>query len=262
MANDSTILIKNGTLVSSEYDSEKKDILIAGKKIKSIENSITAKEGWKVIDADKLMVTPGFLSIHSHDDFYLPLKEHPQLLKSLLYQGITTSISGNCGISNYPIDKSRLKELISYQGFIYYKKPEFNWSNVGEYLEYIKGKMVFNLIPLAGHGTIRVIKNGFKKELSTSTLDNMKKMLEECMNEGCLGMTSGLMYMPGTFSTTDELIEMVNVLSKYKNRIYTSHLRGYSDTFIESVNEAIKIGRETGVAVLCSHLGPFGVKFG
>ncbi|MHB1376835.1 MAG: hypothetical protein ACYCXB_05330, partial [Candidatus Humimicrobiaceae bacterium] len=100
------------------------------------------------------------------------------------------------------------------------------------------------------------------KELSTSTLDNMKKMLEECMNEGCLGMTSGLMYMPGTFSTTDELIEMVNVLSKYKNRIYASHLRGYSDTFIESVNEAIKIGRETGVAVLCSHLGPFGVKFG
>lgn len=262
MANDSTILIKNGILVSQEYNSEKKDILINGKKIKSIENEILPKKEWRIINAENLIVAPGFMSIHSHDDFYFPLKEHPQFMKSLLYQGITTSVGGNCGISNYPIDKDKLKELKSYQGFIYYKKPKFNWNSVEEYINLIKGKMILNLIPLVGHGTIRVINNGFKKEINKETLSKMKKVFEDCMDQGCFGITSGLMYMPGTYSTTDELIAMVKVLNKYPNSIYASHLRGYSDTFIESIREAIKIGKETGITVQCSHLGPFGVKFG
>ncbi len=256
------ILIKNGTLVSKEYDSSRKDVLIVGDKIDGIRDRIKEKTGWHVIDAENKIVSPGFLSIHSHNDFYLPLKEHPQLLKSILFQGVTTSVGGNCGISNYPIYTDHIKNIESYQGFLHYREADYRWTTLEEYLDHISGNIVVNYIPLAGHGTMRVICNGFEKELGAESAASLRKMLANCMDQGCFGMSSGLMYMPGTFSTTEELIDLCKILNKYKAAVYTSHLRGYSDTFLESVNEAIEIGRETGVRVQCSHLGPFGINYG
>jgi N-acyl-D-amino-acid deacylase len=256
------ILIKNGTLVSKEYDSSRKDVLIEGSKIADIRDRIKEKTGWYVIDAANKIVSPGFLSIHSHNDFYLPLKEHPKLLKSILFQGVTTSVGGNCGISNYPIYTEHLKNIESYQGFLNSRAAEYKWTTLEEYLDYIEGNIVVNYIPLVGHGTLRVICNGFKKELRAEPAASLRRMLSDSMDQGCFGMSSGLMYMPGTFSTTGELIDLCKILRKYHTAVYTSHLRGYSDTFLESVNEAIEIGRETGVRVQCSHLGPFGVKYG
>jgi N-acyl-D-amino-acid deacylase len=260
--NNNYILIKNGTLVSREYDSSKRDILIRGKKILEIKEGIKGKKGWDVIDAQGKMVSPGFMSVHSHDDFYLPLKEHPQLLKSMLYQGITTSVGGNCGISNYPIMKNQLKNIESYQGFLHYKKADYRWETLGEYLEILEGNIILNYIPLVGHGTLRVLCNGFEKNLGEKARSLLKQQLRDCLDQGCFGMSSGLMYMPGTFSTTDELVELVKILQDYPRTLYSSHLRGYSDTYVESVKEAIEIGKKTGVRVQCSHLGPFGVKFG
>jgi N-acyl-D-amino-acid deacylase len=256
------ILIKNGTLVSKEYNSCRKDVLIEGSKIADIGDRINEKSGWLVIDADNKIVSPGFLSIHSHNDFYLPLKEHPKLLESILFQGVTTSVGGNCGISNYPIYTDQLKNIESYQGFLHYREADYRWTTLKEFLEQIGGNIVLNYIPLVGHGTMRVICNGFKKELGSGPAEDMATMLRDCMDQGCFGMSSGLMYMPGTFSTTGELIKLCKILSKYETAVYSSHLRGYSDTFLESVNEAIEIGRKTGVRVQCSHLGPFGVKCG
>jgi N-acyl-D-amino-acid deacylase len=244
------------------YDSDRKDILLKGKRIFRIEDYIDEKKGWSVIDAAGKVVSPGFMSIHSHNDFYLPAKDHPKLLKSILYQGVTTSVGGNCGESNYPIIKSELKNIESYQGYVYHRKPNYRWGTLKEYLDAIEGKIIINYIPLVGHGTLRVIANGFQKDLSADSRNRMKVLLKECLDHRCFGLSSGLMYMPGTFSTTEELIELVKVVNEYPNTIYSSHLRGYSDTYIESVKEAIEIGRITGVRVQCSHLGPFGVKFG
>jgi N-acyl-D-amino-acid deacylase len=256
------ILIKNGTLVSRDHDSSRKDLLIEGGKIVAIEDSIKQSAGLHVIDAEDRIVSPGFLSVHSHNDFYLPLKEHPKLLKGILFQGVTTSVGGNCGISNYPLNADRVKEIENYQGFLRYREADYRWATLEEFLGRMEGNIVLNYIPLVGHGTMRVICNGFEKELGPEPASCLKKMLKDCMEQGCFGMSSGLMYMPGTFSTTGELIELCSILNDYKVAVYASHLRGYSDTFLQSVNEAIEIGRETGVRVQCSHLGPFGVKYG
>jgi N-acyl-D-amino-acid deacylase len=256
------ILIKNGTLVSKDHDSVQSDLLIIGERIDSIAHKIPAKKEWKTIEAAGKIVAPGFLSIHSHDDFYLPLKAHPQLLKSVLFQGVTTSIGGNCGISNYPILKSALNELDSYQGFLHYSKPNYEWESLQEFLDHIEGRIIVNYIPLIGHGTLRVLNNGFTKHLTGEPKENLKDMLRRCLDQGAFGMSTGLMYMPGTFSTTDELVELTTILKDYPNTLYSSHMRGYSDTYIESVREAIEIGERTGVRVQCSHLGPFGVVHG
>jgi len=259
---ENSILIKNGTLVSKDHDSVQSDILITGERIASIAPNIPTQKGWKTIEAAGKIVAPGFLSIHSHDDFYLPLKEHPQLLKSVLYQGVTTSIGGNCGISNYPILKTAMKELDSYQGFLHYSEPRYEWENLQEYLDHIEGRIIVNYIPLVGHGTLRILNNGFSRQLTGEPKENLVRMLRNCLDQGAFGMSSGLMYMPGTFSTTDELIELTTILKEYPNTLYSSHMRGYSDTYIESVRETIEIGERTGVRVQCSHLGPFGVVHG
>jgi len=255
-------LIKSGILVSKDHNSVEKDILIRDKKILEIDDFIDEKEGWKLINASGKIVAPGFISIHSHNDFYFPIRGHSKFIKSLLFQGITTSVCGNCGISNYPIIKGEEKNLDSYQGFLHIRKPDYRWESLGEYLDYIKGKIIINFIPLVGHGTLRVISNGFNKDLTSKSKKKIKSMLIDCLDQGCFGMSSGLMYMPGTFSKTEELIELIKIIKKYPNTIYSSHLRGYSDTYLESVNEAIRIGRESGINVQCSHLGPFGIKFG
>ena len=131
----------------------------------------------ETIEAAGKIVAPGFISIHSHDDFYLPLKEHPQLLKSVLYQGVTTSIGGNCGISNYPILKTALNELDSYQGFLHYSEPKYEWESLQEYLDHIEGRIIINYIPLIGHGTLRVLNNGFNKQLTGEDENKMGMLL-------------------------------------------------------------------------------------
>lgn len=256
------ILIKSGILVSKEHDSVVKDVLVRGSKIVDISDNIGGDENYFLMDAKGKIVAPGFVSIHSHSDFYLPLEDHPTIMKGLLYQGITTCVGGNCGFSNYPVVKNRIRDIESYQGFLYCRKPEYKWETLDEYLDHLDGKIVFNFMPLVGHGTLRVISNGFNREMSSSSMELMKKMLVGCMESGCFGISSGLMYMPGTFSTTDELVELAKIVKRYPNTIYSLHLRGYSNTFIEAVNEAVEIGRRTGITVQISHLGPFGIQFG
>ena len=102
MEREKGILIKNGTLVSKEYDSSRKDIFIVGNRIAGIEDRIREKTDWHVIDAENMIVSPGFLSVHSHNDFYLPLRDHPRLLKSILYQGVTTAEEA---IAAFPITR-------------------------------------------------------------------------------------------------------------------------------------------------------------
>ena len=87
-------------------------------------------------------------------------------------------------------------------------------------------------------------------------------MLEESLDAGCFGLSSGLMYMPGTFADTEELVALARVAKRHPNTFYASHLRGYSATFLEAVKEIIQVGREAGMPVQVSHLGPFGVKNG
>ncbi|MFZ4618866.1 MAG: N-acyl-D-amino-acid deacylase family protein, partial [Rectinemataceae bacterium] len=199
---------------------------------------------------------------HSHADFHLPIPEHARLYERLLYQGITTNVGGQCGFSCFPLRRERRRELSDYQGFLAYRDFEPEWEDCEGYFRFIEGRMAFNYAQLAGHGTLRVNAAGFAEKPDKRQLADLARMLEEALDAGCFGLSSGLMYMPGTFADTDELVSLARAAKRHPNAIYATHLRGYSTTFIEAVKEAIEIGMRADIAVQISHLGPFGVKNG
>ena len=256
------ILIANGTLVSRDHAGARGDILVSGERIAAVEPRIPARDGWTIIDAAGKSVAPGFMNIHSHADFHLPIPEHAGLYERLLYQGITTCVGGQCGFSFFPLRRERRRDLDDYQGSLLYKDIQPGWEDCAGYFRAIEGRMAFNYAQLAGHGTLRVNAAGFTERITAEQLQDMARMLEQSLEAGCFGLSSGLMYMPGTFADTAELVTLLRSASPRRHMIYASHLRGYSATFLEAVQEAIQVGRETGLPVQVSHLGPFGVKNG
>ena len=248
--------------MSKDHASQRADVLVSGDRIASVAPRIPARPGWRVIDAAGRVVAPGFMNIHSHADFHVPVPEHARLYERLLRQGITTNVGGQCGFSFFPLRKERHRELEDYQGFLRYRDFEPQWSDCAGYFEYLQGRLLFNYAQLAGHGTIRVSAAGMAERPGPDQVREMTRTLEESMEAGCFGMSTGLMYMPGTFADTAELVAMARVVKRHRNTIYASHLRGYSATFLEAVEEAIEVGRQADIPVQISHLGPFGVKNG
>ena len=262
MSQQDRLLIANGTLVSKDHASERGDVLVAGERIERVAPRIPARPGWKVLDAAGKVVAPGFMNIHSHADFHVPIPEHAQLYERLLRQGITTHVGGQCGFSFFPLRPGRRGELADYQGALQYRDIEPEWEDCEGYFGFLAGRLQFNYAQLAGHGTLRVNAAGFSERLDPDQMRDMTRMLEESLDAGCFGLSSGLMYMPGTFADTDELVALSRVARRHPNTIYASHLRGYSATFLEAVQEIIRVGREADIPVQVSHLGPFGVKNG
>jgi N-acyl-D-amino-acid deacylase len=262
MSQQDHLLITNGTLVSKDHDCERGDVLVTGERIASVAARIPPREGWKVVDAAGSVVAPGFMNIHSHADFHLPIPEHAGLYERLLYQGITTNVGGQCGFCFFPLRGERRKELDDYQGSLLYREIEPEWESCEQYFDFIEGRMAFNYAQLVGHGTLRVNAAGFTERLDQEQTRDMTRMLEESLDAGCFGLSSGLMYMPGTFADTAELVALARAAKRHPNTLYASHLRGYSATFIEAVQEIIQVGREADIPVQVSHLGPFGVKNG
>jgi len=256
------ILIRQGTLVSKDHPGRTGDLLVSGERIAEVAPRLPARPGWKVIDAAGKVVAPGFMNIHSHADFHLPLPEHAQLYERLLYQGITTNLGGQCGFSFFPFRRERRRELNDYQGSLLYRDIEPEWEDCRQYFAFLEGRLLLNYAQLAGHGSLRVNAAGFRERLGPEQVQDMTRLLEESLEAGCFGLSSGLMYMPGTFADTAELVALARAARRYPNTLYATHLRGYSATFLEAVEEAVQVGREADIPVQISHLGPFGVKNG
>jgi N-acyl-D-amino-acid deacylase len=254
------ILLKNGLV----YDGSKnnpivKDIYINNGVIKEIGNELMYLEA-KVIDCTNLVVTPGFIDAHSHNDFFVMENEEENNLP-FLRQGITTQVVGNCGFSAYGISKdSNYKDLIG-GGLFKVKNP----GSLREFSKALEGKLIHNLIPLIGHGTTRISTVGkSSKPLTKEELDSELSLLEEGFKDGAFGGSFGLMYEPGMFAPKEELIRFAEVIKKHDG-ILTIHPRanskialGYpliSKPHIEiALDEMIEIMEATNVRVENSHL--------
>ncbi|HPI98401.1 MAG TPA: amidohydrolase family protein, partial [Synergistales bacterium] len=233
------IVIYNGMLLDGAGNPYvRKDLAISSEKIEKI-GMISPEEGRLSIDAAGKVVCPGFIDLHNHcDQGILPF---PHAESSLL-QGVTTSVVGNCGLSMAPVNLSRLDLLVKYNlpflhpGYDY----EWDWTTLREYYDKVQSKgMGQNLAPLVGQGTLRVAVKGFNSSpASANEMEEMKKLLEQAMEEGAFGLSTGLIYPPGSFTETTELIELAGVLKNYGG-IYVSHVRNESGQLIESVDEAI-----------------------
>ena len=227
------VVIKGGTI----YDGMGRtpfvaDIGVANGTIKTIGNIETT--GGSTIDAKGLIVSPGFIDMHTHCDSGLQ-SEKGKNVKNYLMQGVTTVVTGNCGGGTY-----RVEEFFS----------KLESQGVG-----------LNVIHLVGHGTIRKIAMGQEaREPTDEELKRMKQLLAQGMAEGAAGFSTGLFYTPGNYAKTDEIVEMAHVVKQYDG-IYATHIRDESNYTIglkEAIKEAIAVGKKAGIPVEISHIKALG----
>jgi N-acyl-D-amino-acid deacylase len=214
--------------------------------------------GPQILDAADRYVTPGFVDVHTHSDLSLLVNRRAE---SAVRQGATTHILGNCGMSPAPVNDEHLTEMRDYWGRIA-EQPEVSWTwhTFGEYLDVLQdGGLGINVGSLSGHAALRFAVMGVEDRSPTpAELDDMKTLLTEALELGAFGLSTGLVYPPGCFADTAEIIALCHVVARHDG-LYASHVRGERETILEAVAEAIQIGREAGVPVQISHNAP---KFG
>jgi N-acyl-D-amino-acid deacylase len=218
------IILKNGKIIDGTgnpwfYG----DVGIVKNKIISI-GDLSKSKADKTIDATGLIIAPGFIDVHTHiegDEKKTPTADN------FIYDGVTTVITGNCGTSNVDIKK-------------YFKL-----------LDSIK--LSVNVGTLIGHNDVRQVVLG-EADITPNAaqLQKMQSLIEQAMRDGAMGFSTGLIYTPGIYSKTDEVIALAKAAAKY-NGIYTSHMRNESDKIFDAINEAIEVGRQAKMRVEISH---------
>jgi N-acyl-D-amino-acid deacylase len=212
-------------------------------------------QGTRVIEVDGRYVAPGFIDIHTHSDLTILINRRAE---SMVRQGATTNVIGNCGMGPAPVSDEHLDELRQDWGnFARQAAVTWEWRTFGEFLDVVeKDGIAINIAALVGHGALRCAAMGFANRPPTpAELETMKAHTAEAMESGAFGMSTGLVYPPGCFANTDEIVALCKVVARY-NGIYTSHIRGERETILEAVAEAIHIGSEAGVPVEVSHNAP------
>lgn len=220
------LVIRNGRVFDGSGNPWfRADIGIKGQKIAAIRDRIEASQAVKVIEAEGLAVAPGFIDIHTHAD--RDLLDIPGC-ENYVSQGVTTLVGGNCGDHDFP-----LAELFAG-------------------LE--KKGMACNFASLAGHNTIRRQVMGMKMEPPTADeMARMKDLLRQEMKAGAIGLSTGLAYLPGTYSRTEELVDLASVVAELGG-FYASHIRNQGKRITEAIVEAITIGEKNGIPVQISHI--------
>lgn len=249
------ILIKNASVIDGTASPPfEADLAIEGQKIADV-GCLSGTDAALVIDAKGYAVAPGFIDMHSHADFSLPILPTAD---SLVHQGITTVVVGQCGLSPAPlVEESRAQVIAAISGFfgdLAKSMPWNEWASLEDYLHFLAQRgCSLNVIPLIGQGTIRAAVMGFDKgRADARQMAQMKDLVVAAMHQGAIGLSTGLIYPPGSFTSTEELIELTKVVGD-RNGFYFSHIRGEGDTLLQAIEEAIRIGRETGASVQISH---------
>ena len=178
----------------------------------------------KTIDATGLVIAPGFIDVHTHlegDEAKEPTA------KSFIYDGVTTCITGNCGSSE---------------------------TDIGKYLAWIDSlKLSINVASLIGHNDVRkAVMGRANRDATPGEMKKMESLVEKAMMDGAVGMSTGLIYIPGTYTKTPEIVDLAKIVSKYHG-VYASHMRDEGDSVTQAIEEALTIGREAKLPVEISH---------
>lgn len=252
------IIIKGGLVIDgSGSTAYAADVGVSGEKISAI-GDLDGDAG-RVIDARGKVVAPGFIDIHSHSEFVLPLEKAPEILAPFIEQGITTLVTGNCGYSPAPVNTNTLDLMKSYTMFLKGEELSWNWSSFGDFLDFVEERgLCMNMVPLVSHGAIRIHEAGFQaRSVTPDEMATMKRLVHQSLEEGAHGLSSGLLYAPGIFAPPDEIVELAGVLAGY-DAIYASHIRGSSETLTSATKEVIRVGEANGIRCQHSHMEAFG----
>jgi len=249
-----SVLIEGGTVVDGTGGPARRaSVVIEGDTIAGVGVGLEAPAGAERLDASGLVVSPGFIDMHAHEFGILT----DPTADSKLRQGVTTELVGNCGMSPGPVRGEGVKEVMTrLRGFGRYH-GELTWTSLGEFLGVVRRNgLINNQAWLVGHGTVRASVLGYEDRPPTaSEMREMQALVREAMEDGAWGLSSGLIYPPGQFATTEELVQLARVAGKYGG-CYVSHIRGEGQTVFEAVREVVRIARE---AELPAHIGHFKV---
>jgi N-acyl-D-amino-acid deacylase len=230
---EADVVIRGATLYDgSGRPGQKGDLALKGERIVAV-GTVTVAGTPQVIDGTGLVVAPGFIDLHTHSDTALT-REKTRANLSYLMQGVTTVVTGNCGSG--PVDVAA-----------YFKKLE-------------SGRVGSNVIHLVPHNDVRRAVMGNADRLPTAgELKQMEALVDRGMRDGAWGLSTGLIYNPGTYARTEEIIDLARVVSRHGG-FYASHIRNEGVGVLDAVAEALRIGREAELPVHVSHLKASGRK--
>ena len=247
-------LIKGGTVVDGRgLPAFVGDVLVDGDRIVDVrvtegDRRAAPIEADETVDATGLLVTPGFVDSHTHSDAYLVIEPDAP---SKISQGVTTEINGQCGGSVAP----RYGDARLSSDWAAILGERLTWHSLGEYRTVLeKAKPAVNTVQFVGHNTLRSSVVGYAGRAATEEeLEKMKYLLEEALDEGGFGLTTGLIYQPGKYSTPEEVEELASVTAQ-KGGFYATHMRSESSRILEAIDEVLDLVRKTGIRAEISHL--------
>jgi len=233
------------------------DVGVEGGKIAAV-GDLSGAEAVRVMDCQGLCISPGWVDIHGHADWTVL---DYSIGLNLLIQGCTTTVSGNCGMAPAPmrgpatklLKRGELRETSTLK-VLKDRFLDLTWG-FGDFLNEIeRSHPGVNYVQLVGHNQLRRCGMGHQQRTATQDeLEEMKALLEKCLDEGAFGMASGLVFIPGCWSDTDELVELCKVVAK-RDGLYASHIRGERETNVVATQEIIAVGERSGVRPHVSHM--------
>jgi N-acyl-D-amino-acid deacylase len=241
------VVIRHGTVYDgSGGEGKAVDVAILGDRIAAV-GDLHGERGREEVDATGLAVAPGFINMLSHSETSLIADGHAQ---GTLRQGVTLEVFGESSMG--PITDQMKREQMERQGDI---KFDITWNTLGGYLDYLEARGVStNVASFVSAATIRANEVGLNNRPPTADeLERMRGHVRRAMDEGAMGLTTALIYIPGVFARTDELIELAKVASQ-SGGMYISHMRSEGNRLLEAIDETLTIAREANIRAEIYHL--------
>ncbi len=244
------LIIKNGMIYDGSGKAPyKSDLGIRRGKITAI-GDLSSASTQQTIDAAGLAVSPGFIDVHTHTDISLLIDPKAE---SKILQGVTTEIGGNCGDSVFPLQGEHAQKIKNELWQKY--QLQVDWHDLDGFYRRLRLQgIALNYTTIVGHGDLRASVVGIENRApSPEEMRQMQALLCTAVEQGALGLSTGLEYTPGSFATTEEIIELCKTVARYGG-VYATHIRNEDVRVEEALEEALRIARESGVSLQISHL--------
>ncbi|MCP4687383.1 MAG: amidohydrolase family protein, partial [Desulfobacterales bacterium] len=261
-------LIRNGVVVDGGGGPAfKGSLLLSDGRIEAVIKSHgETPEAERVIDAEGLAVSPGFIDMHSHSDWTLLSDRHPEMLSRLVEQGVTTVVGGNCGVSPAPVTSRSMGKLERMSSIVISTPFEYRWSAMAEFLEHVRQtRPIVNMAELVGHATARYMAaDAPRGPMTEQELARSLDQVRRAFDEGAAGLSMGLGYDPGMYSPAREL-EAFCAAAAEAHKPTAVHLKALSKISpcypltmlkahnVQALKEMLDIARKTGVRLQLSH---------
>lgn len=246
-----SLLLRGGTVVDgSGAPGRAADVAIEGDRIVEIAPHLSGSAA-RVIDATGHVVAPGFIDAHSHSDlFYFACPS----AESKVRQGVTTEVVGMCSFSQAPLAPGQDEIVRGWAGGIG-ASLDLRWASFAQYLDALRSvRPAVNVVHFVGHGALRIAAMGFEsRPAGSEDVAAMARLLDEALEAGAFGFSTGLVYPPSSYADTAELVALARTM-RARGGLYFSHVRGESSMVLDSIAEAIRIGEDADVGVQVSHV--------